>query len=107
MIDGKNFFDQSIKNDLKLYDIIGKIGTGQGGDYTRGCLLDYPYFKKYSKLITINLNKQQNLDADAKTIQKYNFTANLGRGECFCMLFIIEEAKETALDFLKGTVKLL
>ena len=99
MIDGKNFFDHLIKNDLKAYDIIRNIGTGKGDDYTRGCLLDYPYFKKYSKLTAIDLNKQQNLDADAKTIQKYNFTENLGRGKCFSMLFIIEEAKETALDF--------
>ena len=47
MIDGKNFFDQAIKNNLKTYDDIRKIATGQGDDYRTGCLLDYPYFKKY------------------------------------------------------------
>ena len=47
MIDGRNFFDQPIKNDLKTYDDIRKIATGQGDDYTTGCLLDYPYFKKW------------------------------------------------------------
>ena len=46
MIDRKNFFDQQIKYDLKTYDNIRKIVTGQGDDYTTGCLLDYPYFKK-------------------------------------------------------------
>ena len=46
MIEGRNFSDQPIKNDLKTYDNIRKIATGQGDDYTTGCLLDYPYFKK-------------------------------------------------------------
>ena len=45
MIDGRNFFDQPIKSDLKAYDNIRKIATDQGDDYTSGCLLDYPYFK--------------------------------------------------------------
>ena len=53
MIDGKNFFDQPIKNDFKKCDNIKKITTGQGDDYTPGCLLDYGYFKKYYKLIAI------------------------------------------------------
>ena len=50
IIDGKNFFDQPVKNDLKNYDNILKIGIGQGDDFTTGCLLDYPYLKKYYKL---------------------------------------------------------
>ena len=32
MIDGRNFFDQSIKNDLQTYDNIWKVATGQGDD---------------------------------------------------------------------------
>ena len=39
MIDGKNFFDQPIINDLKTYENIWKTKTGQGDDYTTGCLL--------------------------------------------------------------------
>ena len=42
VIDGRNLFDQLIKNDLKTYDNIRKIATGEGDDYTTGCLLDYP-----------------------------------------------------------------
>ena len=41
MIDGRYFFDHPIKNDLKTYHNIRKIATGQGDDYTTGCLLDY------------------------------------------------------------------
>ena len=59
MIDGKNFFDQPIKNDKVTYDKIRKIATGQGDDYMTGCLLDYFYFKKYYKIIVNNnLSKQ-------------------------------------------------
>ena len=47
MIDGKNFFDQPVKNDKVTYENIRKIDTGQADDYTTGCLLDYIYFKNY------------------------------------------------------------
>ena len=107
MIDGRNFFDQPIKNDLKTYDNTRKIATGLDDDYVTGCLIDYPYFKKYYKLLATDLSKQQKLDADPKTIQQINFTGNLDRAESSTMFFIIEEAKETVLDFSKGTVKVL
>ena len=68
MIDGRNLFDHPINNDLKTYDNIRKIATGQGDNYTTGCLLDYPYFKKYYNLIAIDLSKQQKLDVDPKAI---------------------------------------
>ena len=45
MINVRNFFDQSIKNDLKIYDKIRKIATGQGDNYKTGSLLDKSYFK--------------------------------------------------------------
>ena len=79
MVDGRNFFDHPVKNDLRTYDNIQKIATGQGDDYTTGCLLDYNYFRKYYKMIVIDLSKQQELDADPKVIQKNNFTKNLRR----------------------------
>ena len=43
-IDGKNFYDQPINDSIKQYDEIRKISTGQGDDYTTGCLLDFVYF---------------------------------------------------------------
>ena len=100
-------FDQPIKNNLITYDNIWKIATGQGDDYTTGCLLDYNYFSNYYKMIAIDLSKQQALDADPKEIQKINFTANLDRDGSTTIFFIIEEARETILDFLQGTVKVL
>ena len=67
MIDGKNVFDQPI-NDVKTYENIRKIATGQGNDYTAGCLLGYPYFKESYKMIAADLSKQQALDADPRVI---------------------------------------
>ena len=107
MIDGKHFFDQPINSMNKTYENIRKIATGQGDDYTTGCLLDYPYFKDHYKMIAIDLSKQQALDADPRAIQQINFTANLDRDGNTTMFFIIEEAKETVLDFSQGTVKVL
>ena len=58
-------------------------------------------------MIAIDLSKQQALDVDPGATQQINFTANLDRAENTTMLFIIEEAKETVLDFSQGTVKVL
>ena len=107
MIDGKNVFDQPINSNNKTYENIRKIATGQGDGYTTGCLLDYPYFKDHYKMIVLDLSKQQALDADPRAIQQINFTANLDRAGNTTMFFIIEEAKETVLDFSQGAVKVL
>ena len=66
MINGKNFFDQSVKNDRITYENIRKIAAGQGDDCTTCCLLDYIYFKKYYKMSAVDLSKQQALDVDPK-----------------------------------------
>ena len=58
-------------------------------------------------MITVDLSKQQALDADPKAIQQINFIANLDRAGNTRIYFILEEAKETVLDFSQGTVKVL
>ena len=68
MIDDKNFFDQPVNSNFKTYENIRKITTGQGNDYMTGFLLDYSYFKENSKMIAIDLSKQQVLDADPRAI---------------------------------------
>ena len=79
MVGRKKFFDQPVKNNKVTYENIRKTATGQGDDYTTGCLLDYICFKNYYKMIAVDLSKQQALDADLKEIQRINFTANLDR----------------------------
>ena len=104
MINGENFFDQPIKDNKVTCENIRKIVTGQGDDYTNGCLLDYPYFKDTYKMIAVDLSKQQALDADPRAIQQINFAANLEENNTR-IYFILEEAKETILNFAQGTVK--
>ena len=70
-------------------------------------MLDYPYFKDSYKMIAIDLSKQQALDVDPRANQQIIFTANLGRAGNTRIYFILEEAKETILDFSQGTVKVL
>ena len=106
-INGEKFFDQPIKNNKITYDNIRKIARGQGDDYATGCLLDYPYFKDTYKMIAVDLSQQQALDADPRAIQQINFTANLDRAGNTRVYFILEEAKETILDFSQGTIKVL
>ena len=89
----------------KTYENMKKIATGQGDDYTAGCLLDYSYFKENYRMIAIYLSKQQALDADPRAIQQINFMANLDREQNTTMFFVIEQAKETVLDFSQGTIK--
>ena len=101
VINGENFFDQPIKNNKITYDNIRKIATGQGDDYTTGCLLDYPYFKDTYKMIAVDLSKQQALDADPRAIELIDRAGNTR------VYFILEEANETIPDFSQGTVKVL
>ena len=107
MINGENFFDQPIKNNKVTYESIRKIAIGQVDDYTTGCLLDYSSFADTYKMIAVDLSKQKALDADPRAIQQINFTANLDRAGNPRVYFILEEAKETILDFSQETVKVL
>ena len=76
-IDGRNFFDQSINDLIKQYNEIIKISTGQGDDYTTGCLLDFAYFEKTYRLIVADLSKEKALDADSRAIQQIIFTGKI------------------------------
>ena len=58
-------------------------------------------------MIAIDLSKQQAPDADPRAIQEINFTANLDRAGNTRIFFILEEPKESVLDFTQGTVKVL
>ena len=90
--------DKTIKNNLRAYGNIRKITTCQSDDCTTGCLLDYSYFKKYYKLIAIDLSKQQELDADPKATQQINFTGNLEN-----KIFVITEEVNSFRFFKKNS----
>ena len=73
LIDGRSFYDQPINDQIRKYDEIRNIATGQEDDYTTGCLLDYQYFKNYYHLIEVDLSTQKKLDADPRATQQIEF----------------------------------
>ena len=108
LIDGRNFYDQPVNEQIKRYDEIRKIATGKGDDYTTGCLLDYQYFKDYQyyyQLIAVDLSKQKELDSDPRAIQQIEFYGMLSTNSQVCT--VLEKSKETILEFYKGTAKVL
>ena len=109
-IDGRNFYDQPINDLIKQYNKIRKISTGQGDDYTTGCLLDFAYFEKNYRLIAADLSKQKALDADSRAIQQIIFTGKIKATVAntrVIIYYILEQSKETMLEFAKGTTKVL
>ena len=77
MIDGINFFDKPIKNNIKIQKTIRKTAAVEEDVYAIGCSLNYPCLKENHKLIAIYLSKKQTLDADFKAIQQINLIVNL------------------------------
>ena len=75
----KNCFNQPVKINLRTYDNIRKIATGQGDDCITVCLLGNNYFKVYYKMIEIDLSKHQELDADPKAIKQIDFIENINQ----------------------------
>ena len=99
-IDGRNFYDQTINDTTKQYAEFRKISTGQGDNYTTGCLLDFAYFEKDYRLIAVDLSKQKALDADLKVIQQIIFTGHVD-DEAIAVLYILENSKKQCYNFLK------
>ena len=59
IFNGKNFYDHPIYSDINWYKEIIKLTTGQGEDYTTGCLLEYDYIKNNYRLIAVDLSRQK------------------------------------------------
>ena len=105
LIDGRDFYDQPISDQIRKYDEVKKVATGKGDDYTTGCLLDYKYFKENYQLIAVDLSKQKELDADPRAIQQIEFYGMLDTNSQVCT--VLEKSNETVLEFYKGTAKIL
>ena len=89
IIDKLAFFDLPIKTEEEAYEKI--IDISRNNEYTTHNLLYYDYFKKYYKLIAIDLSKQQVLQENKYLIQQINF---IGRLTEAANVFIIIEKKE-------------
>ena len=108
--DGRNFYDQPVNDVIKKYDEVRKVSTGQGDDYTTCCLLDFSYYKNNYRLIAADLSKQKALDADSRVIQQIIFTGKIKATVAntrVIIYYILEQSKETMLEFSKGTTEVL
>ena len=102
-IDKLAFFDLPIKTEEEAYGKI--IDISRNNEYTTGNLLDYDYFKKYYKLIAIDLSKQQVLKENEDLIQQINFVGRLE--EAANVFIIIEKTEETILEFSQNFANVL
>ena len=102
LIDRRNFYDQPINDLVKQYDEIKKTATGQGDDYTTGCLLDYQFFKDHYNLIAVDFSIQKVLGADSRAIEQIEFYGMLKTNSQVCT--VLEKSKilvQQYYNFLK------
>ena len=103
IIDKLAFFDLPIKTEEEAYEKI--IDINRNNEYETGNLLDYDYFKKYYKLIAIDLSKQQVLQENEDLIQQNNFIGRLT--EAANVFVIIEKKGNTILEFSQNFTDVL
>ena len=116
----KNVYDQAIDSDIKRYKEIRKLTTGQGEDFTTGCLLDYDYIKNRHILLAVDLSIQKELDTDRKVTQQIESIGQLKKlnandsatdvgdnNQSMFVLTILEKIKEKRLKFSQGSVAVL
>ena len=103
IIDKLAFFDLPIKTEKEAYEKI--IDISRNNEYATGNLLDYDYFKKYYKLIAIDLRKQQVLQENEELIQQINLIGRLT--EAANIFIIIEKKEHTILEFSQNFANVL
>ena len=72
--------------------------------------MDFAYFETNYRLIAADLSKQKALDADSRAIQQIIFIGKIKSTEVntrVILYYILEQSKETILEFSTGTTKVL
>ena len=93
LIDGKSFFDLTVKNEEEVYEKISN-------DYTTGNLLD---FKEKYRLIAADLSKQTKL----KDPQQINFIGKLEEDHGVTMFFVTEKSEKTTFNFSQNSATII
>ena len=101
LIDGKGFFDMSVKNEEEAYEKI--MNMSNNNNYTNGNILGVPCFKENCRLIAIDLSKQTKL----KDPQQIAFIGKLLNTRGATMFFIIKKSEETTLNFSENSVTII
>ena len=99
--DGKSFYDLPVKNKEEAYEKV--IDMSNNTDYTTGKWLDFAYYKKHYRLISIDLSKQTKW----KDPQQINFIGKLLKNTGATMFFIIERSEETTFSFSQNSVTIV
>ena len=105
IINGKNFYDQTVCSDVKRYEVIKKLPTRQGKDYTNGCLLGYDYIENIYKLIVVGLSRQNKLSRSKKSsknricwaIKKCYNATDKGDDRSMFVLTILEKTQRSKI----------
>ena len=103
IIDKLAFFDLPIKTEEEAFEKI--INISRINEHTTGNLLHYDYFKKYYKLIAIDLSKQQALQENEDLIQQINFIGRLT--EAANVFIIIKKKENTILEFSQNLANVI
>ena len=72
--------------------------------------MDFSYFEKNYRLIAAELSKKNPLDADSRAIQQTIFTGKIkgaANNTRVTIYYILEQSKETMLQYSKGTTKVM
>ena len=70
--------------------------------------MDFACFEKYYRQIAVDLSKEKPLDADSRVIQQIIFTGKITathNNSRVIIYYILEQSKETKLEFATGTTK--
>ena len=92
-----------VKNKEEAYE--KSIEISKFSDYTTGTLLDYEYFSKHYKLISIDLSKQIEVENHSLK-QQINFISKL-EDDRATMFLIIENSEETTFEFSQNSVSVI
>ena len=103
IIDKLSFFDLPVKAEEEAYE--KNIDISRNNENTTGNLSDYDYFKKYYKLIAVDLSKRQVLQENEDLIQQINFIGRLT--EAANIFIIIEKKEHTILEFSQNFANVL
>ena len=99
LIDGKRFFDTTVKKKEETYEnFFEMFEMRKINDYTTGNLLDYDFFSNHYKLTAIDLSKQIQLETP-NLKQKISFIGKLEEDNGATMFCIIEKSEETIFSF--------
>ena len=101
MIDEIKCFDEPISNNIKTYENIQKISTGQGDGYQ----LIFCQIILISKNIIRFLSKEQALDINPNSIQQTNSVRNLE--ENGTKSIILEKVKQATWNFFQRIMRTL